>query len=238
MIARRVHRRLRDAVLSHVLRRGRHPLMTAVHRECLSYLEPIALDDLFRAVQDVERHGREGVLIETGCGLGGSAIVMASAKARTRPLYVYDVFGMPPPPTKDDGRDAHARARIVAGGRAEGIRGTPYYGYRHDLVDEVSASFARLGVDIAERHVHLVRGLIQDTLQVDRPVALVHIDCDRYDSVRTSLERTVPLLVPGGRLVIDDYLVWSGCRRAVDEYFRGKPGFRFTWKARLHVVRQ
>jgi asparagine synthase (glutamine-hydrolysing) len=235
---RRVHRRLRDLILSHVLRRGRHPVVTTVHEHCLSYLEPIALDDLFRAVRAIERDGVEGAIVEAGCGLGGSAIVMATAKSPARPLYVYDVFGIPPPPGVNDGPDAHRRAAIVANGQAQGVRGTQYYGYRNDVLGEVRASFARLGIDIGERRVHPVRGMIQDTLNLHEPIALVHIDCDRYDSVRTCLERTVPQLVPGGRLVVDDYLVWSGCRRAVDEHFHGRRGYRFTWKARLHIIRQ
>jgi asparagine synthase (glutamine-hydrolysing) len=164
---------------------------------------------------------------------------MASAKARTRPLFVYDVFGMPPPPTEADGPDAHERAAVVASGRAEGIRGDGYYGYRSDVFGEVTESFGRHGIDLATENVHLVRGLLQQTLDLRQPIALAHIDCDRYDSVKTCLERIVPYLVPGGRLVIDDYLAWSGCRCAVDEYFEARrAGFRFIWKARLHVIRR
>ena len=45
--------------------------------------------------------------------------------------------------------------------------------------------------------------------------------------------------MPGGVLVIDDYDSWSGCRRAVDEYFADKKD-RFEWvtRARLHLVRK
>jgi len=239
VIWRRVHRRARDLVLRRLFGRARQPIVLAIGREHLSYLEPVALDDLARAVLDVERAERSGAIVEAGCGLGGSAIVMAAAKARSRPLYVYDVFGMPPPPTAADGTDAHERAAIVAGGRAQGIHGTEYYGYRSDVLGEVAASFERHGLETTRDNVHLVRGLIQETLDLRQPVALAHIDCDRYESVRTCLERIVPHLVPGGRLVIDDYLAWSGCRLAVDEYFAPRrAGFRFVWKARLHVIRR
>ncbi|CAA9289075.1 MAG: hypothetical protein AVDCRST_MAG48-377 [uncultured Friedmanniella sp.] len=43
--------------------------------------------------------------------------------------------------------------------------------------------------------------------------------------------------MPGGRLVLDDYHAWSGCQRAVDEYFAGRPGYRLERRAQLHVVR-
>jgi hypothetical protein len=52
-------------------------------------------------------------------------------------------------------------------------------------------------------------------------MALAHIDVDWYEPVHVSLERIEPRLSPGGALVIDDYEDWSGCRRAVDEYFSG-----------------
>jgi asparagine synthase (glutamine-hydrolysing) len=37
--------------------------------------------------------------------------------------------------------------------------------------------------------------------------------------------------------VLDDYDKWSGCRRAVDEYFAGREGFRLEHRTKLHVVR-
>ena len=48
---------------------------------------------------------------------------------------------------------------------------------------------------------------------------------------------TTPSQTARGRLVIDDYDAWSGCRAAVDEYFAGRPGFRFERRGRLHIVR-
>jgi asparagine synthase (glutamine-hydrolysing) len=53
----------------------------------------------------------------------------------------------------------------------------------------------------------------------------------------TCLTRIAPLLSVGGRLIIDDYDTWSGCRAAVDEYFAGRTGFRFERRGRLHIVR-
>ena len=53
----------------------------------------------------------------------------------------------------------------------------------------------------------------------------------------TCLERLAPLLVPGGRLVLDDYYAWSGCRTAVDEYFAGRSGYHVERRAKVHVVR-
>ena len=208
-----------------------------VSREHLSYLGRADLAMLARLVVTLEQEGRPGLVVEAGTARGGSAIVMAAAKARERPMKVYDVFGMIPPPSQEDGEDVHRRYRTIAEGASKGVGGELYYGYRDDLYTEVRESFARCGVPVAEHRVDLVRGLFQDTIDLDEPVALAHLDGDWYASTLTCLERLAPLLVPGGRLVLDDYHAWSGCRRAVDEYFTGRPGYRLERRAKLHVVR-
>jgi hypothetical protein len=212
--------------------------IAAVREEHLTYLRPARLRELARAVINIERAGLDGVLIEAGTARGGSAIVIAAAKARERPLKVYDVFGMIPAPSESDGEDVHERYATIASGAARGVGGETYYGYRNDLYAEVTASFTRHGLAPAEHRVELVKGLFEDTIELDGPVALAHLDGDWYESTMTCLTRIVPWLVAGGRIVLDDYYAWSGCQRAVDEYFAGRQGFRFEQGARLHIVKE
>jgi hypothetical protein len=212
-------------------------VVSAVRAEKLSYLSRPALADLARAVRLADRQGIPGVLIEAGTARGGSAIVMTAAKRTRRELRVYDVFGMIPPPTEDDGGDVHRRYATIASGKAVGPGSSVYYGYEDDLRSEVVASFRRFGLDPDENNVSLVQGTFEETLIVDRQVALAHLDGDWYQSTMTCLERIVPRLSVGGRLVVDDYDAWSGCRRAVDEYFTSDRGCVLEKRSRLHVVR-
>jgi len=178
-------------------------------------------------------------LIEAGCALGGSAIVMASAKSTSRPFYVYDVFGMIPPPSEHDDADVQNRYQIIKNGQSEGIQGNTYYGYVQDLLTKVTENFRRHGLPVESNNIHLVQGLFQDALRVNEPVALAHVDGDWYESVMTCLQRIEPRLTSGGVLVIDDYDAWSGCRKAVDEYFSDKRDrYEFIRKSRLHIVRK
>ncbi|HET7463421.1 MAG TPA: TylF/MycF/NovP-related O-methyltransferase, partial [Longimicrobium sp.] len=180
------------------------PIARAVRAENLTSLDLAALCELYRAVAD--RASVPGDLVEVGCALGGSALVMAHARTPpARPLYVYDVFGMPPPPTGGDGPDAHARYATIAAGLSEGIGGGVYYGYVDGLLERVRETFLRHGVDPARDAVTFVPGMAQDTLPDRGPVAVAHVDCDRYASVRTCLERLAPRLAPGGVMIIDDY---------------------------------
>ena len=214
------------------------PVVYSVRGNSLTYLDENALADLYDAVKKIEDCGMSGILIEAGCALGGSAIVMATAKTPARPLRVYDVFGMIPPPSAQDGPDVHERYRVIQSGRSTGIGGNRYYGYIQDLDAQVAENFRRLGVDPEANNVRLIKGLFADTLHVEEPVALAHVDGDWYESVMTCLQRIEPNLVPGGVLVIDDYDDWSGCRKAVDEYFEDKRDrYEFVRKSRLHIVR-
>ncbi len=208
-----------------------------VQAERLTYLSRGNLVALARIAAALDRHEIPGLIIEAGTARGGSAIAMAAAKSVDRPMKVYDVFGMIPPPTDKDGRDVHHRYETITRGESKGVDGDTYYGYRDDLYREVTESFDRLGVDVGSHNVELIRGLFADTIVLDEPVALAHLDGDWYESTMTCLERIAPLLVPGGRIVLDDYYAWSGCRTAVDEYFHNRAGFQVERRAKVHVVR-
>jgi Macrocin-O-methyltransferase (TylF) len=214
------------------------PLVRQVRKRHLTYLGYDALSDLERTVRRLEAEKVPGIIVEAGCALGGSAVVLGMTKQPDRPLHVYDVFGMIPPPSELDGADIHARYQTIVKGESSGIGGDRYYGYTDDLRHKVANTLRSFGLDLEACRIDLVQGLFQDTLQIDGPVALAHIDADWYESVRTCLERIEPHLSPGGVLVIDDYDHWSGCRKAVDEYFANKRDrYSFIRCSRLHIVR-
>jgi hypothetical protein len=213
--------------------------LTAIRDDHLTFLTGEQLGSLVSCVLETEASGREGILVEAGTAQGGSAIAMALAKSPTRPLMVYDVFGLIPPPSDADGPDVLQRYEKITAGKARGLaEDQEYYGYREDLLGEVADSFARHGVPTDTHEVSLVQGLFQDTITGDEPIALAHVDGDWYESTMTCLARFAPRLVPGGRIVVDDYYTWSGCRTAVDEYFADRPEFRVEMRAKVHVIRR
>lgn len=50
-------------------------------------------------------------------------------------------------------------------------------------------------------------------------IALLRLDGDLYESTRVCLEHLYPLVSPGGYVIVDDFNL-SGCRKAVEEYFK------------------
>lgn len=150
-------------------------------------------------------------------------------------MHGYDVFGMIPPPGPEDPPRVHERYRTIASGESAGIAGETYYGYRDNLYDEVVESFARHGVPVGER-VKLYRGLFDDALRPDFPIALAHLDCDWYEPVKVCLARIGPKLLPGAFVICDDYHSHGGARKAVDEFLAEHPQVRPAGFGSGHLV--
>jgi O-methyltransferase len=111
-----------------------------------------------------------------------------------------DSFAGLPPPGPKDASDA-----------------TSYTGSCRGNTSAVRAVLERVGVP--ETAVTLVPGWFHETLPTlpQRPIALLHIDADWYDSVRICLEHLYDRVSPGGYIVLDDYGYWQGCRIAWHE---------------------
>ena len=233
---------LSDRLFLHQLQQS-HPeavdIIKYVKNNNLTYLDNEALFGLYQAVQQVENKKIDGILIEAGCALGGSAIVMTAAKASTRSLVIYDTFGTIPPPSENDETDSKDRYEKIIKGEAKGLGGDAYYGYLPDLLKKVKESFSSANYPPEENALVFIEGLYESTLHPQEPVALAHIDCDWFDSVMVCLERITPFLPQGGILVIDDYYHWSGCKKAVDEFFKDRfHEFDFIHGSRLQIQKK
>src|ERR1051325_6620101 len=130
----------------------------------LTYLERAALIDLAKAVSELRHNNVNGILVETGCALGGSALVMTFAKQKEQPLFVFDVFGIIPPPSQHDGEDVHQRYKAIVSGSSVGIGDGTYYGYQSDLLNKVKRTFAEFDLPIDKNAVYFIQGLYSDTL--------------------------------------------------------------------------
>ncbi|MFN6185627.1 MAG: TylF/MycF/NovP-related O-methyltransferase [Microcystis sp.] len=195
-------------------------LITRIRERKLTYLSVPKLVSIVNSCRSIEASQLPGIFLEAGCALGGSSILIASLKREERPLFIYDVFGMIPPPTEEDTQDVHDRYRTIVEGKSNGIGGDKYYGYEENLFEVVQSNLKSFSIDCDRQAVLLVKGLVQDTMNIDQPVAFAHVDVDWYEPVMTCLERVFPNLVSGGSIILDDYHDWGGCRKATDEYLR------------------
>lgn len=165
------------------------------------------LRGLFNAVRSIKERGVHGDVVECGTARGGSAALLGlslRACALQRRLWLFDTFEGIPAPTAAD-PDFELAVQFTGDFRGE--------------LEEVRALFARL--DIA-RDVQFIKGRFEDTLagSAVKEIALLHIDGDWYQSVKTCLDYFYDRVSPGGVIQIDDYGHWEGAKRAVDEFFQ------------------
>lgn len=212
----------------------------AVRRHTLTSADRIAA--LCDSVRYIVENDVPGDLAECGVWRGGSMMAVALTLGRLgvtdRALYGYDTYaGMPEPGAADrssayDGYSIHKRWRLYERwGRAWAGAG----------VEEVREAMESTGYPPAR--VHLIKGMVEDTLPSEAPeqLALLRLDTDWYASTRHELEQLYPRLTVGGVLIVDDYGHYEGARKAVDEYFttRGEHVLlhRIDWTGRM-VLKQ
>jgi hypothetical protein len=199
-------------------------LIKKITNKKITYLSKKKLLNLANECHDKEDKSVPGVFIEAGCALGGSSILIASLKKNKRQFIIYDVFDIIPPPSTADTADVHARYSVISKGESLGIRGDKYYGYIENIQQRVIDNFHTFQISLDNHYIRLVKGMVQNTLDIDEPVALAHIDVDWYEPVMTCLQKIFPLLSVGGTIILDDYKSWGGCRKAADEYLDTRRG--------------
>ena len=134
-----------------------------------------------------------GAFAEVGVYQGGSAAELYTiAQAQHRELHLFDTFrGMP---VSISGLDYHKRGEFA----------------------DVNLPTIMFNLPEAKFHV----GIFPQTLPQNMPpLAFIHCDCDQYESYKAVIAHLWPLLVPGGRLLFDDYPYLLGAKKAVEETF-------------------
>lgn len=194
-------------------------IINKIKKQNLTYLSKLKLANIIYTIDSVNKLKNKGILVEAGCALGGSSILISSKKNISSKFLIFDVFSIIPPPTKKDPSDVHQRYQTIIDGKSTGLGDDLYYGYEDNLYKKVIDNLNSFGINIKDQNIHLVKGLVQDTMNICEPVAFAHIDVDWYEPVKTCLNQIWPNLVKGGCIILDDYHDWGGCRKATDEYF-------------------
>jgi O-methyltransferase len=177
------------------------------------------------AVTYVLRRDVPGALVECGVWKGGSVLAMIRALQNKgvddRDIYLFDTFeGMTRPTERDTSPYAPPALEVWTASEQE--RTAPWGGlFTPDFFTIDTVRSLILGTGYPERHLHFVKGRVEDTLPEASPssIALLRLDTDWYDSTWHELLHLYPRLSNGGVLIIDDYGHWDGCRAAVDRYF-------------------
>jgi hypothetical protein len=178
------------------------------------------LEATFAAASDLVSRKIPGDFIECGVAQGGCSALMA-AVAKTDPqgrrMWLFDSFQGLPDPTEED----YDETKESTGQHIRPLPRGSCVGGRDQVETLV---FSKLG--LSRDSVFLVEGWFQDTLPVHRDrigqIALLRIDGDWYESTLCCLQNLYDLVSPGGWVIIDDYGVCFGCKKAVHEFLDGR----------------
>lgn len=183
-------------------------------------------------VRDINAKNINGDIVECGVWSGGSLGLMARADlplSKTRKYVGFDSFEGLPAPTVED---AEVYTTYSEGRPVDELITDPQKATRTAIgacvgarVPEVEA-FLINELGIPSDRVELVPGWFADTLpnwtREKRSIALLRIDGDWYQSTYDCLKNMYDLIEPGGIVTIDDYGAFSGCRKAVEDFFEEK----------------
>jgi len=115
----------------------------------------------------------------------------------------------------------------------------------HRKLQAAEASAVEAMERAGQSDFEIVKGWFEDTVpgwaEKKRPIAVLRLDADWYDSTILCLEQLWPLVSPGGVVIVDDYYTWDGCSRAVHDYLsRTQAEERLEWSSHgvVYVVRR
>lgn len=177
---------------------------------------------LYKAVEYIVRARIPGDLVECGVWRGGSAMMMAYTLQKfgdtSRKIYLYDTYTGMSQPTE---ADVSQGVSVIDVWRQRQKGEVNEWCFAS--LQDVQANMASTGYP-ADQLVY-VKGKVEDTIPQTIPesIALLRLDTDWYESTKHELCHLYPRVSQGGVLIIDDYGSWPGARKAVDEYFAGRP---------------
>ncbi len=172
----------------------------------------IAQYELYKMAVDLA-----GEIVECGVFKGASFARLAMFRNLfsthcSKKIIGFDVFGKFP--ETELSKDSEHRQKLVASAGEESIS-------RQQLMDILKHK----GVD---KCCELIEGDITEIVpdyiasHTELKISLLNLDCDFYKPSVTVLEYLYPRLVKNGILMLDNYGVFEGETKAVDEFFKDK----------------
>lgn len=196
----------RDEVFMHLFEQVKPYTMTSVE----------ALFALYSSVNHVLDRNVPGDFVECGVWRGGSsllvALILKKRSVTDRKVILFDTFSGMPAPTEFD-VDKYGRTGLqMMEDYADDI------GWCYASLEDVSTVFKEHDFAFP---VEFIEGDVMATLpQYQAPsISVLRLDTDWYESTALEYELLYPKLSMGGVLIIDDYGVWAGSRKATDDYF-------------------
>jgi O-methyltransferase len=213
----------------------------------------INLVTLYEQVLYFERGNYQGDFVECGVWKGGAVGLMALANLKNgafrRKLHLFDAFEEICAPNKEyDGEIAINEVKEILGNKAllngelQSLEGFyDRFGGPGDIIECKRLIEDTLGYP--SDYVYYHKGWFQNTIPTKskeiEKIAILRLDGDWYESTKVCLDFLFDKVVPGGFIIIDDYGLYSGCKKAVDEFLLNKNDNYFlnysSWSCRYII---
>jgi O-methyltransferase len=197
----------------------------------LTLLPPERILSLIQSVQYVEDNNIEGDYVECGVYMGGGVLTIALTLEKLYPnsqkkIWLYDTFSGMPLPSKHDVKHWF-ETKNNSFHKTKALNKISRYNISNDSSDWANCSLDKVQNNIFSNTVYnsnnfkFIKGKVEDTIPRHSPnkIALLRLDTDFYESTKHELIYLYPNLEINGVLIIDDYGLWEGSKKAVDEYF-------------------
>lgn len=204
--------------------------------EALSYIDQIkpwtmvkhqGLITLYQQIRYIEKNQLPGDFVECGVWKGGSAGLMCLAQLNLssvrRKIHLFDSFeGLPRALKEKDGEKAVGWLGVQKGC-------SPEPSYELKITKDIPRHLIVQKIGYPEDCIFFHQGWFQDTVPMAKKkgfiknIALLRLDGDLYHSTKVCLENLWDLVVPNGIIIVDDYIHFEGCKKAVDEFLDTLP---------------
>lgn len=191
----------------------------------MAYSFPQTVEHSYQTVKNILENGINGDLVECGVAMGSQIaafqLALVEANALHRSIWAFDSFeGIPLAGEFDTeqagiGEITHDKyapieERLVSSGVTA-----------HSL-ESVKYNFTnRWNLPIT--NINFVKGWFQHTIEPTadsiESIAVLRLDGDLHESTLICLQHLYPKVLKGGVVIIDDYAL-TGCRVAVEQYFK------------------
>jgi hypothetical protein len=175
---------------------------------------------LLKALDYVQKAGIQGDIVECGVWRGGNMLLAKAFLGNQRQFWLYDTFAGMAEPTEDDVSIDGRSAREIHSTKQQ----DDHNKWAYASLEEVTENFRKF--NLLDDNLVFRKGMVEETLntnQLPDKISVLRLDTDWYESTLIELKVLYPRLQHGGVLIIDDYGSWLGSRKAVDEYFDGRP---------------
>lgn len=156
----------------------------------------------------------EGAIIECGTWKGGMAAGLMRIGGPRRKYVFFDSFEGLPPVTELDGQSALSWQTNA--------KGPTFHNNNRSSLEEFKDTISKVNFNPDCYEIH--KGWFSDTIPhySAGPIAVLRLDGDWYESTMECMNGLWDHVMAGGIVIIDDYLTWDGCCRAIHDFLSRK----------------